>query len=119
METTIEINGTHSTQVTLEMTSVEKHTHDDIIGDKRKPFRVAYIHMLTDLGEKYSGRVEEDKMTALVNIDLIDGYSPKLVFDLVDVDGTTADNVNTYFHEVWYIEQVLEELADAIRYHEI
>ena len=116
----------NNTVVTLEMTSFEEHTHDDLLVpiygrpdlEPVKPFRVAYIHMITNLGEKYSGRVEEDKMTCLVNIEMIDGVSPKLVFDLVDVE-PVADNVTTYAHSVNDLENTLDDLADAIRYHEI
>jgi len=115
----------NNTVVTLEMTSFEEHTHDDLLVpiygrpdlEPVKPFRVAYIHMITDLGEKYSGRIEEDKMTALVHIDLIDGFSPKLVFDLVDVE---PDPFNLHYsHSVKDLENTLADLADAIRYHEI
>ena len=136
MKTTI-----NDTVITVEMSGYDKHLHGEYLKGSKKPFRVAYITLKT-INDEWGDIVPEeanpevnaklitehggpdtiwqtagDTFLVFVDIDMIDNISPKLKFSIVnrenDWDRQFAD------HNIEYAEQVLEELADAIRYHEI
>jgi len=136
MKTTI-----NDTTVIVEMGGYDKHLHGEYLKASKKPFRVAYITLKTenpDWGDnvpeeanpefnaklitEHGGpdtiwQIAGDTFLVFVDIDMIDNISPKLKFSIVnrenDWDRQFAD------HNIEYAEQVLEEFADAVRYHEI
>lgn len=106
-----------------------------------KPFRVAYITLKTindEWGEVVPEHANEmfnaklipehggpdkiwqtagDTFLAFVDVEMIDNISPRLRFSIVnreiDWEGQFANHSEDYAHSV------LDELSDAIRYHEI
>ena len=70
------------TNISIEMSTYEKHTHDEWCGINKTtrklitPFRVAYIDLDTN--------DNIDKIMAFVNIAMIDNITPQLNFNIVD-----------------------------------
>jgi hypothetical protein len=115
MKTTI-----NNTEITLEMSSFEKHTHDAYLIHGPKPFRFAYITMRTetfnDASDKARGHwiIEETQIECFVNVYLTNNITPELRFEVVNVESGNYDT-----HSVEDIEDTLAELTQAIKYHEI
>ena len=109
------------TYIELEMSSYDKHLHGkytskDALGNIRKPYCVAYISLKSD--ERFEPL--KDKLLAFVTINLINQVEPALNFNVIeyDVDNVSSNNVTGgYSHE--RIDEILRDLSDGIRYHEI
>jgi|TARA_Y100000296_G_scaffold69131_1_gene82754 hypothetical protein len=105
------------TYIDIELSSYDKHLHGKHVkAGHRKPYCVAYIQLKSD--ERFEPL--KDKLEALVYINLMNYIEPALEFNVVeyDVDNVSSNNVTGgYSHEK--IDELMRDLSDGIRYHEI
>jgi nicotinate-nucleotide pyrophosphorylase len=104
-----------NTNISIEVSCYEKYTHDNycrknqLTGELVTPFRVAYIDMTTETSELGT---KTDKITATVDIAMIDNIVPELVFKVVDI------RANSYLSQS-YIDEVLKAISEGIKYNDI
>ena len=109
------------TYIDIELSSYDKHLHSkyafkDAYGNVKKPYCVAYISLKSD--ERFEPL--RDKLVAFVNVKLMNYIEPALDFSVVeyDDDNVASNNVTGgYSHDK--IDELLSDLSDGIRYHEI
>ena len=102
------------TYIELEMDNYDIRLHGKY--PRSKPYCVAYISLKSD--ERFEPL--KDKLLAFVTINLINQVEPALNFNVIeyDVDNVSSNNVTGgYSHE--RIDEILSDLSDGIRYHEI
>ena len=115
------------TYIDIELSSYDKHLHGkysfrDALGHKKyhaaqkKPYCVAYISLKSD--EKFEPL--RNKLVAFVNVKLMNYIEPALDFSVVeyDDDNVASNNVTGGYSEA-YIDEILAEFSDGIRYREI
>jgi hypothetical protein len=117
----------NDTYIDIELSNYDKHLHSkysfkDALGHKKyyaaqkKPYCVAYISLKSD--ERFEPL--RDKLVAFVNVKLMNYIEPALDFTVVeyDDDNVASNNVTGgYSHKK--IDELLSDLSDGIRYHEI
>ena len=109
------------TYIDIELSSYDKYLHskyayEDIYGNVKKPYCVAYISLKSD--ERFEPL--RDKLVAFVNVKLMNYIEPALDFTVVeyDDDNVASNNVTGGYSED-KIDELLRDLSDGIRYHEI
>jgi len=107
----------NDTYIELEMSSYDEHLYGEHVHHlKQVPYCVAHISLKSD--ERFEPL--RDELVAFVRVYLVNGIEPALDFTVVeyDVDNVSSNNVTGgYSHEK--IDELLSDLSDGIRYHEI
>ena len=107
----------NDTELSIIMTGFEEHTHDEYLIHGPKPFRFAYITLTTEYPETMEepAQLLIDHIECFVNVNMIDGIIPELEFQMVNV----ALNDYESSHSVAFMEEILQDLTQAIKYNEI
>jgi hypothetical protein len=103
-------------KIKLEMTSFDKHEHDKYLMKLHsKPFCVAYVELVS------TEQVEpiRDELTVFVDVRLIDNLYPKFYFWVVDKEELNEQQAPCGGFGDNEIEEILNDLSDAIHYHEV
>ena len=99
------------TQMIIEIGSFDKHLHGEyaktnkLTGELIKPFRFAYIDLITNNWV--------DKLHVFVNIYMVDNITPELNFSVVWYNKLECSLSESYINEL------LTDLAQEIKYNEV
>jgi hypothetical protein len=107
--------------VTVDLFNYEQHTDDKycdtspLTGKLVKPFALANIKLVSN------ERIEPivDTLVCRVSIRLVDNLYPKMVFTVADKTEHLDNDYDIGGFSDWFIEEVLEDLSNAIQYNEL
>jgi hypothetical protein len=111
----------NDTYVTVELFNYEQHTDDKycdtspLTGELIKPFALANIKLVSD--ERIEPTI--DTLVCRVSIRLIDNLYPKMVFTVADKTEHLDNDEDMGGFTDDYIEELLEDLSQAIQYNEL
>ena len=111
----------NDTYVTVELFNYEQNTDDKycdtspLTGELVKPFALANIKLVSN--ECIEPII--DTLVCRVSIRLVDNLYPKMVFTVADKTEHLDNDYDTGGFSDWFIEEVLEDLSNAIQYNEL